>query len=88
MKHSAFCSLPLALTPAMGTPSFAQTAPPAFPAYGAPLTLEMAKKAMAAAESEALKQGWPVAKVNATPRPVRRTALAFRCKALGWAPPG
>jgi uncharacterized protein GlcG (DUF336 family) len=36
--------------------------PPAKPApYGAPITLEMAKKAMAAAEAEAIKNDWPVA---------------------------
>jgi uncharacterized protein GlcG (DUF336 family) len=33
-------------------------APP--PAYGAPITLEQAKKAMAAAEAEARKNSWPV----------------------------
>ena len=34
-------------------------APP--PAYGSPITLEQAKKAMAAAEAEAKKNSWPVA---------------------------
>jgi uncharacterized protein GlcG (DUF336 family) len=35
----------------------AQTLPPA---YGAPITLETARKAMTAAESEAAKNNWPV----------------------------
>ncbi len=43
-------------------PAPAAPAPPAKPApYGAPLNLEMAKKAMAAAEAEAMKNDWPVA---------------------------
>ena len=37
----------------------AQQPPP--PAYGPPITLEAAKKAMAAAEAEATKNSWPVA---------------------------
>ncbi len=39
----------------MGMPAFAQTAP-----YGAPITIEQAKKAMAAAEAEARKNNWQV----------------------------
>ncbi len=35
--------------------------PPPPPSYGAPLTLEAAKKAMAASEAEAKKNNWPVA---------------------------
>lgn len=47
-------------------PVFAQTpaaapAAPKPPVYGAPLTLDMAKKAMAAAEAEAIKNDWWVA---------------------------
>src|SRR5262245_353035 len=38
--------------------SFAQQPPTP---YGAPMTLDAAKKAMAAAEAEALKNSWPVA---------------------------
>jgi glc operon protein GlcG len=38
----------------------AQTPPPP-PAYGPAITLEQAKKAMAAAEAEAVKNSWPVA---------------------------
>ena len=41
-----------------------QPAPPAAPPvipYGAPITLEAAKKVMAAAEAEAVKNGWPMA---------------------------
>lgn len=33
-------------------------APPAPPAYGPPITLDMAKQAMAAAEAEAVKNNW------------------------------
>jgi glc operon protein GlcG len=36
-------------------------APPAPPAYGPAITLEVAKKAVAAAEAEARKNNWPVA---------------------------
>ena len=39
----------------------AQTPPPPPPAYGAPITLEQAKKVMAGAEAEAKKNNWPVA---------------------------
>ena len=53
---------------ALAGQAFAQTPAPAAPApavkppaYGAPLTLAMAKKAMAAAEAEAVKNDWPVA---------------------------
>jgi glc operon protein GlcG len=54
------------LSPVVGTAllfsaasASAQTpAPP--PAYGAPITLEQAKKAMAGAEAEAKKNSWPV----------------------------
>jgi len=35
-----------------------QAAPPPPPAYGPPITFEQAKKAMAAAEAEALKNNW------------------------------
>jgi uncharacterized protein GlcG (DUF336 family) len=40
-----------------GFAAIAQTPPPP---YGAPITLEQAKKAMAAAEAEARKNNWPV----------------------------
>lgn len=43
---------------ALSTAALAQGAPPA---YGPPITLEAAKKAAAAAEAEAMKNGWPVA---------------------------
>jgi glc operon protein GlcG len=38
----------------------AQTTPPAPPAYGPAISLEQAKKAMAAAEAEATKNSWAV----------------------------
>ena len=37
-----------------------QTPPPAPPAYGTPITLDQAKKALAAAETEARKNNWNV----------------------------
>lgn len=40
------------------SPSLAQSPPPP---YGAPISLDAAKKAMAAAEAEATKNKWPVA---------------------------
>ena len=45
-----------------GEPTAAQqmTAPPVTP-YGQPISLEDAKKAMAAAEAEAMKNNWPLA---------------------------
>ena len=46
-----------ALALMLGANAFAQTPPPA---YGAPVTLEQAKKAMAAAEAEARRNNWPV----------------------------
>lgn len=49
----ALCLLSYATAPAM-----AQTAPPP---YGAPMSLDTAKKAMAAAEAEAKKNNWSVA---------------------------
>jgi glc operon protein GlcG len=58
--------LALAAAPAM-TPAAAQQAPPAAPApvamppYGAPITLDQAKRVMAAAELEAAKNSWQVA---------------------------
>jgi uncharacterized protein GlcG (DUF336 family) len=39
----------------------AQTPPPPPPAYGAPITLEQAKKVMAGAEAEAKKNNWGMA---------------------------
>jgi uncharacterized protein GlcG (DUF336 family) len=44
----------------VASPLFAQAPPPA-PAYGAPITFDAARKAMAAAEAEAKKNNWPVA---------------------------
>ena len=41
----------------MGTAAFAQTAPAP---YGAPITIEQAKKVMVAAEAEPRKNNWPV----------------------------
>lgn len=49
----------IAQSPAPAPPAAAPAPRPA--PYGAPLTLEMAKKAMAAAETEANKNEWPVA---------------------------
>ena len=50
-------SLATAAALLMGTTAFAQTAPAP---YGAPITIEQAKKVMVAAEAEARKNNWPV----------------------------
>jgi glc operon protein GlcG len=47
----------LTLAAGLTTTAFAQTAPAP---YGAPITIEQAKKAMVAAEAEARKNNWPV----------------------------
>ena len=44
----------------VASPLFAQ-APPPPPPYGPPITFDVAKKALAAAEAEAKKNNWPVA---------------------------
>jgi glc operon protein GlcG len=54
----------LALMVAVGEASAQQAAAPAPPPvvpYGVPISLEVAKKAMAAAEADAVKNGWPMA---------------------------
>jgi glc operon protein GlcG len=50
---------PGSTTPAAAAPAATPPAPP--PSYGAPISLDAAKKAMAAAEAEARKNNWPVA---------------------------
>jgi uncharacterized protein GlcG (DUF336 family) len=57
MKRFALHSLAASFVIA-STAALAQTPPPA---YGAPISLAQAKKAMAAAEAEATKNNWPVA---------------------------
>jgi glc operon protein GlcG len=57
MKRYAVKMLAASLVVA-ATTAMAQTPPPA---YGSPITLAQAKKAMAAAEAEASKNNWPVA---------------------------
>jgi glc operon protein GlcG len=52
-------ALAAALVVASAMTATAQQTPP--PGYGAPLTLDAAKKAMAAAEAEAKANSWPVA---------------------------
>ncbi len=54
MIHLKVSALLLTAVVALGTAAQAQTPPP----YGLPITLELAKKAMAAAESEAKKNNW------------------------------
>lgn len=54
MKRFALNTLAASFVFATAT-AFAQTPPPA---YGAPITLAQAKKAMAAAEAEAVKNNW------------------------------
>jgi glc operon protein GlcG len=58
MRNLFFKLLALA-TLSVSLTAGAQTPPP--PAYGPAITLEQAKKAMAAAEAEAVKNNWPVA---------------------------
>jgi len=57
---NAFVFAALAAIPAMAQQPAAPAPPPTTP-YGAPITLEAAKKAMAAAEAEAMKNNWPPA---------------------------
>lgn len=55
-------SLAIAFMIALGAGvASAQTPPPPPPAYGAPITLEQAKKVMAGAEAEAKKNNWGMA---------------------------
>lgn len=58
MRHVKAVAFAAAVSILSLTSVSAQTPPPA---YGAPLTLDAAKKAMAAAEAEAKKNNWPVA---------------------------
>jgi len=50
----------LAAVPAIAQQPAAPAPPPTTP-YGTPITLDAAKKAMAAAEAEAMKNSWPLA---------------------------
>lgn len=52
--------LALAGLPASGQQAAAPAPPPLVP-YGTPITLETARKVMAASEAEAAKNGWPMA---------------------------
>jgi len=66
VRVSAFvCALLCALALVAVTPVIAQqapaAAPPPQPAYGSPITLDQAKRVMAAAELEAAKNSWAVA---------------------------
>lgn len=56
MNYPKIFSVLLALCLLVGATAHAQTPPP----YGAPITLEQAKKSMAAAEAEAKKNNWNV----------------------------
>ena len=57
MKRLISLSIGLMIALVAGT-AVAQTPPPPPPAYGAPITLEQAKKVMAGAEAEAKKNNW------------------------------
>jgi len=62
MIRKRLVSLAIALMIAHGAGvASAQTPPPPPPAYGAPITLEQAKKVMAGAEAEAKKNNWGMA---------------------------
>ncbi len=54
------CTFVAATATTVAAQTAAPAAPPVVP-YGAPITLEAAKKVMAAAEAEAVKNGWPMA---------------------------
>jgi glc operon protein GlcG len=56
-KRLLSVAIGVALTLTAGAAA-AQTPPPPPPAYGAPITLEQAKKVMAGAEAEAKKNNW------------------------------
>ncbi len=57
MKRLISLSIGLMIALVAGA-AVAQTPPPPPPAYGAPITLEQAKKVMAGAEAEAKKNNW------------------------------
>lgn len=57
MKHAKLVTLVVAVIVILSVAVASAQAPPA---YGPPITLEQAKKAMAAAEAEAKKNNWPV----------------------------
>src|SRR5262245_15044815 len=61
MRYVKLVALLLSVSLALSVaPSIAQQAPPPPPPYGAPLTLDQAKKAMTGAEAEARKNNWNV----------------------------
>jgi len=57
MRMARFLSIVVATVVLFAAASASAQAPPA---YGPPITLDQAKKAMAGAEAEAKKNGWPV----------------------------
>jgi len=59
-KRLVYLAIALVIVHGAGVAS-AQTPPPPPPAYGAPITLEQAKKVMAGAEAEAKKNNWGMA---------------------------
>jgi uncharacterized protein GlcG (DUF336 family) len=65
MTTAKLAALMLAGSVLVGAAVASAQAPP--PAYGLSLTAEQAKKAMAAAEAEAIKNNWPVAIVIVDP---------------------
>lgn len=60
MKMARALSLIIGTVMVFGAASASAQTPAPPPAYGAPITLEQAKKAMAGAETEAKKHSWPV----------------------------
>jgi glc operon protein GlcG len=60
MKMRTLSALALALSLALSATSAGAQAPAPPPEYGSPITLEQAKKVMAGAEAEAVKNKWPV----------------------------
>ena len=60
MNKAKLVSLILSASVLFTAASVSAQAPPPLPPYGAPITIDQAKKAMAGAEAEARKNNWPM----------------------------
>ena len=60
MKHAKLVTLVVAVIVILSAAVASAQAPPPPPPYGAPISLELAKRAMTAAEAEATKNKWNV----------------------------
>src|SRR5262249_31653309 len=61
MKNGKVVALIIGVSVVLAASAASAQAPAPPPPYGAPISLDQAKKAMAAAEAEARKNNWPVA---------------------------